>query len=156
MSQGIFSPGSCQREVFDENYVVWSFDRCQETSLDQSAFWKSILESKEWSEEELKPSIIDLPALKEEVPFIDHSQEACEVLGPIKMVHGHPIKVQSAIANVQNVTMLYRYFDVMQNTSDSIVELHSLQLLPFYTAGRFLICVLKMSNKFPTFFLYSL
>ena len=134
LSQGISSPSSCQREVFDENYVMWSFDRCQETSVDQSAFWKSILESKEWSEEELKASVIDLPALKEEVPFIDHSQEACEVLGPIKMVHGHPIKVQSALANVQNVTKLYRYFDVMQNTSDSIVELHSLQLLPFYTA----------------------
>jgi hypothetical protein len=137
LSQGIASPGSCQREVFDENYVVWSFDRCEET--DQAAYWESILGSKEWSEDELKPSVIDLPSLKEEVPFIDHSQEACEVLGPVKMVHGHPIKVQSALAGVQNVTMLYRYFDVVSNNGDSTVELHSLQLLPFYTAGRFLL-----------------
>jgi hypothetical protein len=137
LAQGILSPSSCQREVFDENYVVWSFDRYQETA-DQSAFWESILGSKEWSEDEqdLKPSVIDLPSLKEEVPFIDHSQDPCEVMGPIKMVHGHPIKVQSAITNVQSVTMLYRYFDLMRN-GDNVTELHSLQLLPFYTGGRF-------------------
>jgi hypothetical protein len=148
LSQGIPSPSGCQREVFDENYVVWSFDRYQETSADQSAFWESILGSKEWSEDEqdLKPTVVDLPSLKEEVPFIDHSQDACEILGPVKMVHGHPIKVQTATTNVHSVTMLYRYFDVMRNGGDSVTELHSLQLLPFYTSGRFHASLIEASH----------
>lgn len=106
-------------------------------SADQTAFWESILGSKEWSEDEqdLKPSLLDLPSLKEEVPFIDHSHDACEVLGPVKMVHGHPIKFQPSIVNYHNVTMLYRYFDLKRNEDDMFPELHSLQLVPFYTAG---------------------
>ena len=152
LSQGIPSPGSCQREIFDENYVVWSFHNSQETSTEKSAFWESILGSREWSSDhdDLKPRFIDLPSLKEEVPFIDHSQDACEVLGPVKTVHGHPIKVQSAICNVESLTMLYRYFDVMKNGGDSVTELHSLQLVPFYTSGKcyVLLCV-ELYASFP-------
>ena len=139
LSQAIPTPTGCQREVFDETYVVWSFDNYHEISTERSAFWELILESKEWDgdEQNIKPSVIDLPSLKEEVPFIDHSQDACEVLGPVKTVHGHPIKVQSAVTTVQSVTMLYRYFDLVINDDDSVTELHSLQLVPFYTSGRY-------------------
>ena len=150
LSQGIPTPTGCQREVFDETYVVWSFDNYHETSMEKSAFWKSILESKEWDgdEQNIKPSVIDLPSLKEEVPFIDHSQDACEVLGPVKTVHGHPIKVQSAVATVQSVTMLYRYFDLVRNGDDSVTELHSLQLVPFYTSGMYFMLFFFCNVKF--------
>ena len=102
--------------------------------------------SKEWQEGEPEtdssstPTVIELPSLKDEVPFIDYSQDACEVLGPVQAVHGHPIKVLGAINDVQSATMLYRYFeaDLLKTGRDVITELHSLQLLPFYTSGMFL------------------
>ena len=56
------------------------------------------------------------------------------------MVHGHPLKVQGMLSNarnIQDVTMLYRFFeaDSMKTSGDSVSELHTLQLVPIYTSG---------------------
>ncbi|XP_028394225.1 uncharacterized protein LOC114518433 [Dendronephthya gigantea] len=136
LSQEMSLPSSCQREVFDENFVVWSFENYQNTSTELSMSWESILRTDEWSEEDKdgKSCWIDLASLKDEVPYIDYSKDACEVLGPVKTVHGHPIKVQAPFISVESVTMLYRYFDLMESDADSTKELHSLQLVPFYTS----------------------
>ena len=138
LSQELSSPSSCQREVFDENFVVWSFEHYQNSATELSMSWESILRTEGWSEEDRDDtsSWIDLASVKKEAPYIDYSQDACEVLGPVKTVHGHPIKVQAPVIGVESVTMLYRYFDLIKSDADSAKELHSLQLVPFYTSGR--------------------
>ncbi|XP_046851018.1 uncharacterized protein LOC124444440 [Xenia sp. Carnegie-2017] len=138
VTQQTLSASACQKEVLDESYVLWKFDQYEKNQTDKFAFWESILGSKEWVEdvkdENFSSDVIDLPSLKDEVPFIDYSQTACEVLGPVNTVHGHPVRVQTTLKKVKSVTMLYCYFDWIKEDHVIETELHSLQLQPTFTA----------------------
>ena len=144
MSRCVLSNSVTQREVFDEQFVIWSFDGCSESSSEQT--FADSLASNEWHDSELlgpkhTPCVVELPLIKEEVPCIDYSEKSCEVLGPVKMVHGHPLNVQGTFSNVRHVTMLYRYFEVdsVKDEADVMPELHTIQLIPFYANGECLI-----------------
>jgi hypothetical protein len=128
------------KEVIDESCISWTFDTSP-TSYKDSITQKS--------------SECFFRTVRSESTHTDTFLDPKEVIGPMLDVKGHPLKVILAgrfgiglsfgrdSFTVQAMTMLYRRFraDNLCNVDSDIASLHSLQLLPTYTRGKFCLCL---------------
>ncbi|XP_071945645.1 BLOC-2 complex member HPS3-like [Antedon mediterranea] len=135
--------------VEDDDYVSWSFNDVEsyssfQDSCDHNQGFETLLAAVKLDNLSTNKTCL-LPSVKLEEMYIDRSSDPMEVLGPIKKVKGHPLKVDLpgnlSLGDDQNdvvlTTLVYRRFEAPENNEDA---LHSLQFQSTFSGKDILKC----------------
>ncbi|XP_033097775.1 Hermansky-Pudlak syndrome 3 protein-like [Anneissia japonica] len=121
--------------VEDEYFVSWSFNELEnnsylQESCEQNPDFETLLAAVKLENLSANKTCL-MPSVQQEEVFIDKSYDSVEVLGPLRKVKGHPIKIDLAgnlslgdYKNVVLTTLIYRRFETTLNDEGA---LHSLQ-----------------------------